>query len=136
MWVFYIVVIALIIFIKFYTDTQKVKKKNLILGGLKKLMPQWVDFAKKNGMELVKDDGKDMEFIKRFGNDSGPSFEFYLAIQSSFGHIASGWVIQSNGNKIKTGNVEFKDNPTQETIEYIFGLIAEDLKSKGFDIGW
>lgn len=137
MWiVITLIVIALLIFFKFYTDTQKAKGKNMTLGGLKTLFPQWVDFAKQNEMELVKDNGKDMEFKKRVKDDSGSFFEFYLAIQSLFANIASGWVINSKGKKIKSGNVVFEENPNQENIENIFELIVKDLKSKGVEIRW
>ena len=132
MWIVIIlIVIGLLVFLKFQADTQKVKERNMTFGGLKNLFPQWTDFAKENEMELVKDNGTDMEFRKRVDSDSNSFFEFYLAIQSKFTNIATGWVIHSNGKKIKSNNVEFGKNPNEETVEKIFELIAKDLKSKG-----
>lgn len=65
MWIVIIlIVIALLVFLKFQVDTQKVKERNMTFGGLKNLNPQWTDVAKENEMELVQDNGTDMEFRK------------------------------------------------------------------------
>ncbi|NWJ52962.1 MAG: hypothetical protein HXX14_19080 [Bacteroidetes bacterium] len=131
MWILLIVfIIALIVFLKFQLDIQKVKEKNRLSGGLKNLFPQWVDFCVENKMDLVQENGTDLVYKQRINNPSGEFIEFYIGIQSEFTNIAYGWVVHSNGSKIKSSNYQFGKIPNEQDIEKIFDVIINDLKAQ------
>jgi len=136
MWILvFVFIIIVLIFIKFQSDTKNVKERNLKFGGLKNLFPAWVNFARENNMEIVKDSGTDMDFRRRVYENGNSFYEFFITIQSKTANIASGWVIHSNGKKIKSVNVTFGNNLNRESVEKVVEIIAEDLASKGaFDI--
>lgn len=85
-------------------------------------------------MVLMTGSWQDMEFAKVVKNDDGTSFEFWLVIHSSFKNHATGLFINSKGERVKSRNIFFEDNPNQACIDNIFELIVGDLKSKGISI--
>ena len=126
-----ILLVITLIALKSVADTQRIKERNMSDGGLKNILYRWMDFANENEMELVKDSGTDLEFRRKVYGNSGSFYEFYLNIHSKFINMATGWVVHSNGKKIKSGIVKLGRSPNTENVEEIFELIAKDLKSKG-----
>lgn len=158
MWIAIILIfIVLLILTKFIVGQSEIKERNKSLGGLKIMLPQWVEIARENKMEMIKDTGADIEFRARYKpkvailNEQDKesnlqtfhpysnieyreldnrSIELYLSIQSKYTNIARGWVIHNNGEVIKSGNVEFGNNISKENAKKIFLIIMEDLKNK------
>ena len=131
MWYFIIILIIVLIIYGFYSDTKKVQKRNIALGGLKTLFPKFVDAFESMDMELAEDSGTRLLYKKKMSNNTHTNKYLYLALESKFEHIAYGYVINPDGSKINGLNVVVYNNHTTEEVEMTLRKIIVDLEMRG-----
>lgn len=130
-WLILVVIVAVYFLWKFNSDSTAVQRRNMSLGGMKALFPEFVKYFEKNSMELVEDSGAKLVYKKPLTNNPPFNKYLYLGIESKFTNIAFGYVITGDGKRIDGLNVEFYKNYREEEVDVIVRKITEDLTLRG-----
>jgi|GEM_PF-6090484 hypothetical protein len=125
-----LIVIGYIVW-KFNSDSKRAQLRNLSLGGMKSLFPDFVEYFENNSMELVEDSGTRLVYKKALTDNPPFNKYLYLGIESKFTNIAFGYVINGAGEKSDGLNVEFYKNTRPEEIDMIIRKVVGDLYLKG-----
>jgi len=131
-WVIIIIsIIAIYVFSKFSNDSKSVQKKNISLGGMVKLFPEFVSYFEKNGYELVEDSGTDLVYKKLLTNNQKSNKFLFLGLESKFTNIMYGYIVTQDNKKIKSANVPFSKNYKPEDVEIIIRMITDEFHVSG-----
>lgn len=131
MWILIVLAIIGIIGYSFYSDTQKVKHRNLSLGGLKTLFSDFATCFEAMDMELVEDTGTNLLYKKKLTNNQYANTYYFIGIESKFENLAYGYVLFPDGKKIKSSNYKVYNNYTLEEMTKITMSIYKELTLKG-----
>lgn len=118
------------IFWKFINDFTSVKRKNISLGGLKKLFPDFVKYFEENGLEFVEDTGVHLVYKKTLENNPQQGKYLIFNVVSKFGNILQGYLITTNGKKVYGGQIEFRRDIRYDEIDMITRKILNSLAIK------
>lgn len=132
-WVIIIIICIIVIYVfsKFRYDSQNVQIRNISLGGMKKLFPEFVTYFEKNGFEFVEDSGTNLVYKKNLTNNQKSNKFLFLAIESKFMNIMYGYIITKDGSKVKSANVPFSKNYKLEDVEIIIRMITDEFHVLG-----
>lgn len=130
-WIILIAIIAGYILWKFNSDKKEVQYRNISLGGMTQLFPEFVAYFEMNNFKLVEDSGTKLIYKKALTNNPPYNTFLFIGVESKFTNIAFGYIIKGNGEKIKGLQFEFRKNFRTEEVEMIIRKIIGDFQLNG-----
>jgi len=129
--IIFIVIIAIFVFSKYSYDSKYVKNKNISIGGMVKLFPEFVSYFEKNEFELVNDSGTNLVYKIVLTNNQMSNKFLFLGLESKFSNIIYGYIVTQDNKKIKSANVPFSKNYKPEDVEIIIRMITDEFHVLG-----
>ncbi len=131
--IWFIIIIGVVGYVlwQFNSDTKRVKGRNLSLGGMKKLFPEFVEYFETSGFEFVEDSGTNLIYKKALTKNPVRNKYLFLGLESKFGNIAYGYIITEDGNEIYGLNVELSKVITPDDVEMTIRKITGQLRLQG-----